>query len=87
MLFWVGTGKDQGGRAGWGGGGSKQIEIHEILSKATSAKIPSHETTKKRYGIKKQHSKQTKTKENEINYKIFANPGRSVIQVDMNSSQ
>lgn len=79
MLFWVGTGKDQGGRAG--GGGSKQIEIHEILSKATSTKIPSQETTKKRYGIKKQHSKQTKTKENQINYKIFANPGRSVIQV------
>ena len=82
MLFWVGTGKDQGGRAGrGGGGGSKQIEIHKILSKATSTKIPSQETTKKRYGIKKQHSKQTKTKENQINYKIFANPGRSVIQV------
>ena len=80
MLFWVGTGKDQGGRA-WGGGGSKQIEIHEILSKATSTKIPSQETTKKRYGIKKQHSKQAKTKENQINYKIFVNPGRSVIQV------
>lgn len=80
MLFWVGTGKDQGDGHG-GGGGSKQIEIHEILSKATSTKIPSQETTKKRYGIKKQHSKQTKTKENQINYKIFANPGRSVIQV------
>ena len=79
MLFWVGTGKDQGRRAG--GGGSKQIEIHEILSKATSTKIPNQETTKKRYGIKKQRSKQTKTKENQINYKIFANPGRSVIQV------
>lgn len=35
MLFWVGTGKDQGGQTG---GGSKQIEIHEILSKATSKK-------------------------------------------------
>ena len=46
------------------------IEIHEILS----TQIPNHETTKKRCNIKKQHSKQAKTEEVEINYKMFANP-------------
>ena len=37
-------------------------------------KNPNHETTKKSYDIKKQDSKQAKTGEVEINYKMFANP-------------
>ena len=44
------------------------MEIREILSKATSTKIPNHETAKKGCDIKKQHSKQAKTEEVELNY-------------------
>ena len=48
------------------------MEIHEILCTATSTS--NHETTKIRCNIKKQHSKQAKTGEVEIFYKMFANP-------------
>lgn len=51
----------------------ERTRIREVPSSATSSKIPNHKTTTQN-DISEQQSKQSKTGEDERNYKMFASP-------------